>query len=87
MDTTRPGRLIGYARVSTGEQDLALQLDALRQGACTDKYIFTDKISGSKKERPGLDRCLEETEVWRHIGGMEAGSTRTQPSSSNPVSE
>lgn len=71
MDNKKIGRLIGYARVSTGEQDLALQLDALRQAACSDKNIFTDKISGSKKERPGLDRCLQELKrgdtlvVWR----------------------
>jgi len=47
--------LVGYARVSTEEQNLEMQLDALRQ-AGTEK-VFTDKIS-SVKSRPGLDEAL-----------------------------
>jgi DNA invertase Pin-like site-specific DNA recombinase len=46
--------LIGYARVSTTEQNLDLQLDALRKAGCTDTNIYTDKITGTKQERPGL---------------------------------
>lgn len=49
--------LIGYARVSTAEQDLALQLDALHAAGCT--RIFEDRISGAKVERPGLSAALE----------------------------
>lgn len=45
---------VGYARVSTHEQNLDLQMDALKQADCEE--IFTDKISGSVSERPGLDR-------------------------------
>jgi DNA invertase Pin-like site-specific DNA recombinase len=47
---------IGYARVSTGEQSLDAQLDALRP--CCEK-VFTDKISSRKDDRPGLRKCLE----------------------------
>jgi DNA invertase Pin-like site-specific DNA recombinase len=48
---------IGYARVSTPQQNLALQTDALRKENC--ETIFEDKMSGSKNHRPGLDRALE----------------------------
>jgi DNA invertase Pin-like site-specific DNA recombinase len=50
--------LIGYARVSTTEQNLDLQLDALRKAGCIDAHIFTDKITGTKQERPGLTQAL-----------------------------
>jgi DNA invertase Pin-like site-specific DNA recombinase len=48
--------LIGYARVSTAEQDTALQTDALRKAGC--KRIFEDTVSGAKADRPGLDAAL-----------------------------
>jgi DNA invertase Pin-like site-specific DNA recombinase len=48
--------LVGYARVSTGEQNLDLQKDALKSHGC--EKIFTDTISGTKFNRPGLEEAL-----------------------------
>lgn len=48
--------LIGYARVSTDEQSLELQLEALKKAGC--KRVFTDKASGSRTDRTGLDEAL-----------------------------
>jgi len=48
--------LIGYARVSTHEQHLHLQIDALKEAGCD--LIFTDKISGTTGKREGLDEAL-----------------------------
>src|ERR687895_27002 len=60
---------IGYARVSTQDQSLNLQRDALKNIGCT--KIFTDTASGAKAERIGLDEALEYVRegdtlvVWR----------------------
>ncbi|EDX83143.1 Resolvase, N terminal domain superfamily [Synechococcus sp. PCC 7335] len=49
---------IGYARVSTVDQNLDLQTDALKQVGC--EKIYSDRgVSGAKAERPGLDKALE----------------------------
>lgn len=61
--------LIGYARVSTEDQNLDLQMDELKKVGCTE--IFTDKQSGMKADRQGLTdalRYLREGDtlvVWR----------------------
>ena len=49
--------LIGYARVSTQDQNLELQFEALTKSGC--KKIFEDRVSGSRAERPGLNKLLE----------------------------
>ena len=61
--------LIGYARVSTHDQNLDLQRDALQKAGC--EKIFVDEISGAKAERPGLQQALGQLRagdtivVWR----------------------
>src|SRR6266576_1443615 len=63
--------LIGYARVSTNEQNLDLQQDALRKAGVLAKDIYTDTITGTKSERPGLAKALSHLRsgdtlvVWR----------------------
>ena len=49
--------LIGYARVSTSDQNLNLQKDALLKIGC--EKIYEDEISGTTKQRPGLDKALD----------------------------
>ena len=60
---------IGYARVSTGEQSLDAQIDALEDAGC--ERIYTDKLSGTTAERPGLADALghlregDQLVVWK----------------------
>ena len=51
------GEKIGYARVSTREQNLSSQEDALSKAGCI--RIFTDKISGKEFNREGLKACMD----------------------------
>ena len=61
--------LIGYARVSTDDQNLHLQHDELKKAGC--EKFFDDKITGSKIDRPGLDAAIDYAReddvivVWR----------------------
>lgn len=65
---------MGYARVSTKSQDLQRQLDQLKEYKC-DK-IFSEKMTGTKKHRPELDKLKEEVregdiiivESWSRLG-------------------
>ena len=80
---------IGYARVSTQDQTLNLQRDALEQIGC--KKIFTDTASGAKGERKGLEEALAyirdgDTLVVRHstLSETENFSPKNQPLVLNP---
>jgi DNA invertase Pin-like site-specific DNA recombinase len=65
----RMGELLGYARVSTTDQDAASQLDALHAAGCY--RIWTDTMSGSLEHRPELAKLLDQLRpgdtlvVWR----------------------
>lgn len=56
--------LIGYARVSTGDQNLDLQKNALLRAEC--EQVFEDTASGKNARRPGLKRALRRLrpEAW-----------------------
>jgi DNA invertase Pin-like site-specific DNA recombinase len=60
---------IGYCRVSSNDQTLNLQKDALKKAGC--EKIFSDTGSGASSSRPGLDQCLDQLRkgdtlvVWR----------------------
>lgn len=69
LDVIEGGLKLGYARVSTDDQELLLQHDALKDAGCAE--IYDDKISGRKSERPGLDNVMKALRpgdtlvVWR----------------------
>ena len=52
------GHLLGYARVSTTDQDASLQIDALGAAGCY--RVFVDTMSGSLQHRPELDKLLDQ---------------------------
>lgn len=63
------GKLVGYARISTVNQDITLQLEALVRAGCND--IFSEQSCGAREDRPELRKCLEHLSpgdtliVWR----------------------
>lgn len=54
--SAKPNMLVGYARVSTQDQNLELQHDALKEAGC--ERTFEDKRSGARAERPGLMEAI-----------------------------
>jgi DNA invertase Pin-like site-specific DNA recombinase len=71
---------VGYARVSTQEQDLALQLDALQAAGCA--RIYTEKASGAQRDRPQLQAALDYMRaddtlvVWKLAAYSSAAQSR-----------
>ena len=63
--------LYGYARVSTDDQELDLQIDDLKKAGCNEANIYSEKVSGAKSDRPALDACIASLKegdtllVWR----------------------
>ncbi|MFH2059682.1 MAG: recombinase family protein [Pseudomonadota bacterium] len=53
------GQFIGYARISTIDQNLQSQIDELKSPNCNCVNVFSDISSGAKSKRPGLDKCLQ----------------------------
>ena len=78
---------IGYARVSTQDQNLDLQVTALLKAGCAKDSIYCDHMSGSRMDRPGLKDALSHLRsgdtlvVWkldrlaRSVKGLVAGCT------------
>ena len=62
---------VGYARISTDDQDRSLQRDASKQAGCAENHLFVDRACGARTDRPGLEACLRVLEpgdtllVWR----------------------
>lgn len=52
--------VFGYARVSTEEQSINLQIDALLKEGIAEKNIYIDKVSGIKSERKNLNKLLDQ---------------------------
>lgn len=59
VDKSKGGRLIGYARVSTIEQNLDMQVEALRKVGVEQRHLHVEKISASAKRRPVFDWAIK----------------------------
>lgn len=58
VDKKGAGKLVGYARVSTEDQNLAMQIEALRKAGVQDKHIHEEKLSASSRSRPVFEWAL-----------------------------
>ena len=84
--------LIGYARVSTGDQSLTLQIDALEEAGC--ERVFQDQVSGIVNSRPNLNQALnfarpgDTLVVWRldRLSKITAISNRDRDVAGTPRS-
>jgi len=56
-------KVYGYARVSTQDQSLDLQLDALKKHGVADEDIFQEKMTGKRKDRPELEKLLDKNNL------------------------
>lgn len=71
LKTEPEGYLVGYARVSTADQNLDLQLDALRKAGVREDNLHVEKLSATAKNRPALDLAIKDLRegdtlvVWR----------------------
>lgn len=61
-----PGRMIGYARVSTDDQSLDMQRDALLRAGVHPDNMHEDKVSAVAKRRPGLEMALKDAVFMEH---------------------
>lgn len=59
--------LIGYARVSTRDENLEVQREASSKAGC--QKVFEDKVSGTRADRPGLAKAMEFRSP-RRMGGI-----------------
>src|SRR6185436_1039564 len=68
---TRTGFLVGYARVSTADQNLNMQIEALRAAGVKDDNLHIEKVSGASQKRPALELAIKDLGsgdtlvVWR----------------------
>jgi DNA invertase Pin-like site-specific DNA recombinase len=74
--------LIGYARVSTVDQNLALQRDALTEAGCA--KIFTEQMSGAVTDRPALHDALEFARSAPRDLSKWSGRRRSQSANVQP---
>lgn len=57
------GDILGYARVSTQEQNLDRQIDALMAAGVSRKHLYCEKMTGTKADRPELNRLINDLEM------------------------